>query len=406
MGLSLGPSRIDERPTIWIHAVSVGEFNVARTLIPLLQQEMPTRRIVVSTTTLTGQQLALNQRPTEVESVFYFPFDWVFSVRRVLDHVRPELVVIMETELWPNFLRQCRKRAIHTVIANGRISPRSFESYRKLNWFISQVTNDVSLMLMQSDEDADRAKLLGAPADRVIVTGNLKYDAVVVEQAQCDKLFDSQFGLGPDQRLIIAGSTAAGEEKLLLSALTDVRNSAGLSETTLLIAPRRPERFDEVADLIVQSGFNLLRRSETKKFPTSESASTPGNHRTPDVILLDTIGELSNIYSIADVVFIGGSLVPHGGHNVIEAALYSKPIIVGPHNDNFRQIVSDFQKADALVKLDDSDVGSLSRELINLLRDRARAKAMGERARAILSNGRGATERTVAAIKLLLSTNR
>ncbi len=385
----------DGRKTVWVHAVSVGEFLAARTLVERIKRELPDFRLVVSTTTLTGQRLARGESPARFDAVFYFPFDWTFAVRRSLNRVKPSLVVILETELWPNFLRECRRRGILTVIANGRISPRSFARYKRVRRFIARALNDVSLLLMQSEADAERVVLLGARADRVRACGNLKYDVasethVSNLQSETAEKIDNLFALSSSPRLIIAGSTAPGEENMLLAALSRVREQQGLNDARLILAPRHPERFNEVASLIAQSGFQFARRS----FANIDS-------RTADVILLDTIGELAALYRFAAVVFVGGSLVPRGGHNIIEPALYAKPIIVGPHTENFRQIVSDFAQADAVMQISATDEAlssSFTRELIRLCSDTESAQAMGARARDILHKSRGATECAIAAI--------
>lgn len=431
--------RNDGRKTIWVHAVSVGEFLAARPLIDRLKSDLPGHRIVVSTTTLTGQQLARSHTKL-FDGAFYFPFDWKFSVRRALDQVNPAIVIILETELWPNFSRECRTRGVVTVLANGRISPRSFRRYRRVRFFIRRVFEDFSLIVMQSEADADRARQLGALAGRVRVFGNLKYDLLgdgvsrsgVREQTTskensnpqrptpdpCEEI-DRQFALSSSANLIVAGSTAPGEEELLLAVLEQVRNHPGLESARLLIAPRHPERFNEVANLMARSSFTFARRSHEKVksavetggarsdlfFDTKLGADDPAGPRAADVILLDTIGELASVYKYAAIVFVGGSLVPRGGHNIIEPAAFAKPIIVGPHTENFRQIVSDFARADAIVQISDRGgdvVNGLARELICLLSDREHARALGERARDILFRNRGATERTVAAIKEIM----
>jgi 3-deoxy-D-manno-octulosonic-acid transferase len=386
--------RGDARRTIWVHAVSVGEFLAAKPLVDQLKRELPDYRVVVSTTTLTGQRLAQSESNT-IEGAFYFPFDWRFTVRRSLDWVRPSIVIVLETELWPNFLRECRRRGVITILANGRISSRSFRRYRIVGSFISRVIGDLSLMIMQSDADAERALELGAPSNRVRVCGNLKYDqsgvkgwglGVGKEQIETvsDKEIDRQFALSSSTDLIVAGSTAPGEEEMLLAALTKIRTHAGLEDTRLLIAPRHPERFNEVARLIAKSGFNFARRSETE---TSSQC---------DVILLDTIGELASVYRFAAVVYVRGSLVPRGGHNIIEPAAFAKPIVVGKHTGNFRQIVLDFDAAGAVVQIDSNH---LVEALLQLLSDRTLAREMGDQAREILLANRGACERTIGAIK-------
>jgi 3-deoxy-D-manno-octulosonic-acid transferase len=415
----------DERETIWVHAVSVGEFQAARPLIERLRREMPEARLVVSAITLTGQRLARSHCPSLVDGVFYFPFDFRFAVRRALMHIRPSLVVILETELWPNFLGECQQLGAATVVANGRISERSFSRYRLVRPFIKRVLRNVSLLVMQTEADADRARSLGALAIGVRVCGNLKYEAGVGARAlgAGDDVIaasanhqpsaslipdlDVQFALSAGAPVIVAGSTAPGEEEILLEALRDVRARRGLESTRLLIAPRHPERFDAAADLIARSGFSSARRSQPSAagaLQASERGSSPtaNDPRAADVVLLDSIGELQSAYSFASVVFVGGSLVPRGGHNVIEPAAYGKPIIVGPHTENFKQIVDDFVDADAIVQLSaagEASISSLANELARLLSDREAADRIGARAGELLATRRGAVECTVAAIK-------
>jgi 3-deoxy-D-manno-octulosonic-acid transferase len=376
-----------------------------------------------------------------VDDVFYFPFDWRFAARRALMHVRPSLVVILETELWPNFFRECRLLGAVTVLANGRISERSFTRYKRIRPFIKRALRDVSLLVMQSDADAERARSLGALAISVRVCGNLKYDAGaesrpievggrgwrVSEEGKREKTsstnpqpstsktsseLDRQFALSMSPYLIIAGSTAAGEEQILLDALREVRARPALKDTRLLIAPRHPERFDEVADLIAQSGLTFARRSQSATAPANDwserksdgSRSAPGatDPQVAEVVLLDSIGELESAYAFASVVFVGGSLVPRGGHNVIEPSAYAKPIIVGPHTENFKAIVDDLVLAEAIVQLStagEASASTLATELARLLSDREVAASLGARALELLISRRGAAKCIVAAIK-------
>lgn len=393
--------RGDGSPSLWVHTVSVGEFVAAQPLIEALTTAFPDHRTVVSTTTVTAQHLArerlsaVNPQPP----VFYFPFDWSFAVRRALNQVRPAAVIILETELWPNFLRECRRQGVLTVIANGRISLRSLRGYRVVQRFIARVLADLSLMLMQSNDDRSRALSLGARSEQLIVCGNLKYDVIEPPGEGCvsrdgsqpsvaeelDRLFD----LASARHLIVAGSTASGEEGIIVRALTRLRGDPRLGDTRCVIAPRRPERFDEVAALLATSGFSFARRSASNSEPSNA-----------DVVLLDTIGELAAMYRFASVVFIGGSLVPRGGHNVIEPAVYARPIIVGPHTENFSQVVQDFKRADALVQVNSPD--DLMRQLTRLLSNRDEAEALGRRARGLLVANQGATRRVVSAIESLM----
>lgn len=417
----------DGRPTVWVHTVSVGEFLAAKPLLEHLRRELQGWRVIVSTTTLTGQRLARAEPSARLDGVCYFPFDWRFAARRALNRIQPSLVVILETELWPNFLRACRERQVPAIIANGRISPRSFARYRRVHRFIARTLADVSLLVMQSEADAERARLLGARARRVRVCGNLKYDVPVADhppsaianpQAEIAAQLDAQFALSSSLHLIVAGSTAPGEERIVLATLNEVRKQPGLADARLVIAPRHPERFNEVASLLAQSGLRVVRRSQAKAVAATGAADDTNaatdakspvadERRAADVILLDTIGELAALYRFAAVVFVGGSLVPRGGHNIIEPAVYAKPIIVGPHTENFRQIVADFAHLDAVRQITatgDRLANAFTREVIDLLVDRAAAQAMGERARQILLRNGGATRCTMAAIKEVLRT--
>jgi 3-deoxy-D-manno-octulosonic-acid transferase len=410
----------DRRKTIWVHAVSVGEFLAAKPLLERLRREMGDLRIVVSTATMTGQRLAREQRGAPYDAVFYFPFDWGFAVRRAITRVNPSMVIILETEVWPNFLRECRSLGVSTIIANGRISERSFARYSRVRKFIARVLDDITLMIMQSEADAERARALGARAEKVLVCGNLKYDVPV--SFTPNQEIENQFALSSSPHLIVAGSTAPGEEEILLAALRAARGKSGLKDTRLILAPRHPERFDEVASLISQSEFTCARRSKAKALEAAHAAKAASSDqmgfqlsvapdeiaqmRTADVILLDTIGELSQLYRFAAVVFVGGSLVPRGGHNIIEPAVYSKPIIVGPHTENFRQVIADFANAGALVQVSakgEGASGSFTSEIIRLLSDREFAAALGARAHDILLRSRGATECAMKAIKAALS---
>ena len=406
------PLESDGRKTIWLHAVSVGEFLAAKALLQKLKADFPAYRLVVSTTTLTGQRLA--RSASNFDATFYFPFDWKFAVRGALDRVKPSIVIILETELWPNFLRECRNRGVIVILANGRISERSFKRYLRVGSFIKRVVADFSLMLMQTEADAERARRLGAM--RVLTVGNLKYDVDVEPSPSntpepldrsCD--IDRQFGLSASPHLIVAGSTAPGEEEMLLNALVTIRRNPSLESVRLLLAPRHPERFQEVAHLISRSEFTYARRSDSLQGSASvagaNSSQMPSVLERPadqsDVILLDSIGDLAAVYRFAEVVFVGGSLVPRGGHNVIEPAVFAKPIIVGPHTDNFRQIVSDFARADALLQV---QPGELAGTLVRLLSHPENAREMGDRARNILIANRGATDRTIREIKTAMES--
>lgn len=393
------PERTGPEPALWIHAVSVGEVLAAEPLVRAAAEELRGWRVVVSTTTATGQAVARERFP-ELE-ILYFPLDLPFAVSRALDRVRPSAVCIVETEIWPNFLAACRLRGVPVILANGRISDRSFRRYRRAGPLLGPILAEFHAIMMQSSDDADRMLVLGAPRDRVTVAGNLKYDLDrdALEARLSARRAEAERALGlPDRRpLVIAGSTVDGEEPIVARALALVRRETGLGGARLLVAPRHPERFDEAERLLAAEGLRVVRRS----------TATHAEAVAADVLLLDTIGELAALYAHADVVFVGGSLVARGGHNILEPALYGKPVVVGPHTENFRRIVSDFAAAGAVVQLGagatgDSAAGPLAAELARLLSDPAAARGMGERGAAVLRENRGATRRTLDRIRAVV----
>ncbi|MGH9841280.1 MAG: 3-deoxy-D-manno-octulosonic acid transferase [Blastocatellia bacterium] len=397
-GFLPGELQNDARPAILLHAVSVGEALSAAPLVRALRKQFPRHRLIISTTTAAGQAAA-RERIADAQGFCYFPFDWKFSVRRMLDAIRPEIVILMESELWLNFLDECRERKIPVVVANGRISDRSFRRSRKIGFLIRRLYALVTHFAMQSRVDADRAIALGAPADRVVVSGNLKYDigdagqsAKIAETAQ---LLDQLFALS-SAPLVVAGSTHDGEESIIIQAFRAFQELKARPENMdvrLLIAPRHPDRFDAVARLLEDAGMDFVRRSTA-------------NGREAEVILLDTIGELAAIYQFASVVFVGGSLVPVGGHNILEPALYARPIIVGPHMHNFREITEEFLRRDALVQLSGPTThelqAALARAWVEILTQPLVAQPLGENARRAVEENRGATARTVAIVAELI----
>lgn len=403
----------DERPTIWIHAVSVGETLAAHPLVSALRERFPAHRLIFSTTTATGQAVA-RSRIVDADGFCYYPFDWKFSVRKALNTIQPKAVVLMESELWPNFLRECQRRNIPVMVANGRVSDRSFRRSQKASFWFRRLTAQVACFLMQSEADAERIKALGAT--QVSVSGNIKYDIGTDKQRDAAEAIaqtiNAEFAL-TQQPLIMAGSTSDGEEELLLAAFAEVRKAEGLEETRLLLAPRHPERFETVAKLLDSSRFQYVQRSayvqqvetvSTSGFALLPTTKNPGHSAA--VILLDSIGELASLYRFASVVFVGGSLVPKGGHNILEPAREAKPIIVGPHMENFREIAREFLRHDALLQLEGASenelVAALSEALITLLRDDARAQRLGANAQATVEANRGATAKTVDVIANLI----
>lgn len=380
----------DGRPVIWLHCVSVGEAQAARPLAGAILKEFPAHALVVSTTTLTGQQVARDAFRDEATAVIYFPFDWAWTVRRALRKVNPTIVLIMETELWPNFLRECRKRRVPTAIVNGRLSERSFRRYQLIRRFARRIVNGLDLALMQTEADAERLRALGLAPERIAVSGNVKFDINddSSKQALTDEL-RARFSLNAERPLIVAASTHAPEERIIIEAFKQLRSTPGNDNARLLIAPRHPERFAEVASLMETSGMIWTRRSEASS--TDDSTS--------DLILLDSIGELRAVYPLASIVFVGGSIAPTGGHNILEPAAVGACTLTGAHTFNFKAIVETFLAADALIQLpalSETDAPSaLSNIWQELLADDARRRFIGENARAVLEKNRGATARTI-----------
>jgi 3-deoxy-D-manno-octulosonic-acid transferase len=371
---------------VWLHAVSVGEVMAATPFARELLARHPDVPVLVSAVTDTGRRVAEQRLPAA--RIVFFPLDFRWIVDRALDRLRPRLVLLTETELWPNFLAACAGRGIPVVVINGRISPRSFPRYRLVRRWFGCVLQHVRLFCMQTVQDADRILALGAPPDRVRVVGNLKFDLPGVEQESDVAATRASLGLSPGQRLVVAGSTHRGEEDAVLEAFRGA--AATRPDLCLLLAPRHPERLEEVERLLKRAGLAWLRRGQLPA-------------RSPDgvsVILLDTMGELSRLYAAAIVVFIGGSLIPHGGQNILEPAAHGRPVLHGPHMGNFAEMRDLFRSAGAALEVEDA-IG-LRRHLETLLDDPHQAEAMGKAGRGIVEAHRGATRRTADLVDALL----
>ena len=372
-------------PTIWIHAVSVGEVLTISRVVEVLKAQLPGWRIVVSTTTDTGQKLG--RQHFGENNVFYLPLDLPFAVRPFLQALSPKLLVLAESEFWPNLLHWARLSGTAVAVVNARVSDRSLPGYLRFRKLLQPVMRDIDLFLAQSDEDARRLVQIGAAPDRLQVSGNLKFEVKLPAKSDIVGQFSNAIqrdNIGP---VIVAGSTLDGEETILLEMFRSVATE--YPGALLVLAPRHPERFNTVVDLLVSSGIGFQRRSQW-----DGSKPIAGG-----ILLLDTIGELASLYEFADLTFIGGSLVPRGGHNVLEAAQFGKAILVGPHTENFRDIIDIFRRADALRVVTPQ---SLTPTVLQLLENHDERAAPGQRALEVMRAQQGATERTVNALLGLL----
>jgi 3-deoxy-D-manno-octulosonic-acid transferase len=366
---------------IWVHAVSVGEVMAAHPLIRELKKKYPNRKLILSTVTVTGNHTA-HQRVPEADAVFFFPFDFPWIVRRVIREINPQIVLVAETELWPNFFRELKRADIPSAVINGRISLHSFKNYRKFRKFFRQVFSNVTIFCMQSADDAERIKDIGAPSERVIVTGNLKFDQKIPSNQS------SPVQLPEGSMVITAGSTHRGEEAALLDVFRRLRKK--FPELVLIVAPRHPERFDEVEGLINKAGYECQRRTRLKG-------------TIKDVLLLDTIGELRSFYGICDIAFVGGSLVKVGGHNLLEPAAVKKPVIFSSYMFNFKEISEALISAGGGILVKDKEELYVQAE--KLLSDKGFARQIGLKAFAVIEANSGAAKRTIEIVSKLIREN-
>jgi 3-deoxy-D-manno-octulosonic-acid transferase len=378
------------KPVVWVHCVSVGETNAARPLIERIKKDHPGFSLVVSTTTATGQNLARSLFTDIADLVFYFPFDWRSTVRRTLRRIDPAIILLVETELWFNFLRETDKYSAQLAVVNGRLSQKSFNRFRYVSNFMHRVLSFVDLALMQENADAKRLIDLGLSENKVKVTGNIKIDNQLtsIENTLTDS-FRKRFDIRPESPLIIAASTHSPEEEWLLSAYKQIRRTSLSAQPRLLIAPRHPERFSAVADLIRRSGFTWTRRSD-------EATS---NEKFAEVILLDSIGELRSAYPLAEIVFMGGSLIPHGGQSIFEPATAGRAIVTGPFTANFEDAVAKFLSHEALIQLPikspERVIPELASLLGSLLADDEKRTRLGASALGVMESNRGSVSRTL-----------
>lgn len=393
MRLGRYPDRVQQvlkgRRPVWVHAVSVGEMLAARPLIEALRRADPQTPVVLSTITPGGYKVASSQIGEDGAAI-YFPLDLRGCVRRALKAIRPKALLLMESELWPTMIRLANEERIPVAVVNGRISSRAWPRYRMASPWLPGLWNRISLLLMQSQADGDRMLQLGAPSEKVRVTGNLKWDAAARPNPEAIYALASRLGLDGRAPLIVAGSTHRGEEAAVLQSFKHLLTLQ--PETRLILAPRHLERLAEVEGLVRRAGLASIRLSQSANLQHMQTAWQVG--------LVDTFGQLPLYYALAAVVFIGGSLIPHGGQNPLEAAGLGKPVLFGPFMHNFEAIAHELLGNRAACRVDNSrDLSVLFEELLT---DAPNAEAMGRRAQALVEQHRGAAQRTLDALKPIL----
>ena len=374
---------------VWIHAVSVGEVTSTIPLIQEIKKRYPSQKIILSTVTVTGNYTA-TIRVREVDAVIYFPLDYPFIVKKVIRQIKPKLFIILETELWPNILRELKRNNIPSVVVSGRISNRSYHKYRWGRFFFTKVLDNIHLFCMQTEVDSKRIINIGADKDRVTTVGNLKFDQCVptITTEEKENLYN-MLSLKEGQTIFIAGSTHKGEENIVLEVFKNLKKT--YEDLILILAPRHPERFDEVADLLSHQKLRSIKKTKIKMGQKS-------NHH--DIILLDTIGELSKLYSIGTIIFVGGSLVSTGGHNVLEPVAYKKAVIFGPHMDNFSEISRCLRESGGGLQVNNQEEFLSQTEM--LLQNDVDRDKLGEKAFEVIAHNQGAINKSMEAIKRFL----
>jgi 3-deoxy-D-manno-octulosonic-acid transferase len=386
--------RLHARSRVWVHGVSVGEMFVVLRLIEELRRVRPGLAFVVSTTTSTGYRVA-KERVHADDVLIYYPLDFPWTIRRALNRITPRALLIAETELWPNMIRTARRRGIPVALFNGRVSNGSYRGYRKVRVFFRDVLQAMDLLSVQSDQDRDRLIDLGAPPERIRVAGSAKYDdgsAAGVDRAGVEARLREN-GVDPKAPLLLGGSTWDGEERILIGIYQ--RLKAAVPGLRLILVPRHAERGSAVEAEIRAAGLMCWKRSDSRK------GLQPPAGFAPDVLLVDTTGELKSLYSVATVIFVGKSLTQHGGQNLIEPAMFGKPVVVGPNMENFQSVMHDFLHENAVVQVPDAE--GLEATLRDLLTDVAGREALGRRASAVVESKRGAVQRTVDWLLPLIS---
>ncbi len=389
--------RLSPNP-IWVHALSVGEVISAAPLVQRLKDRYRTHPLVFSTSTKTGFEIAAERFGATADEVFFFPYDLPVSVRRIAGSIDPALVVIVETDIWPNFLWEMKQRGAPVILVNARLSPKSFTGYRRVAFFMKPILSLFATICVQSELDRRRFLGLGAPEKRIRLTGNLKFDQPAEPMGAPEiQSMRRALGVGPGQRILLAGSTHDGEESIILEAFSRLRNDCG--DLLLVAAPRDPARSESVARMCADAGFTVRAWSELSR---SGARSEPNG--TPDVILIDVIGILKRLYALADIALVGGSLGRVGGHNPLEPAAYSKPILFGPDMSNFSDISRMLLQSGGAVRVDGAD--AIHETAARILDDPAIAADMGKNAFTVFNDNQGAVEKSLTIISRFMEPGR
>lgn len=383
-----------DKKCIWIHAVSVGEVNATKTVVQQLKDKFPDFEIVITTTTDTGFARATTLYGSDL-SVFYFPLDFSWIMRHAFKNLNPAICLLMELEVWPNFIQTANKSNVPVVVVNGRISEKSFAGYKKIKLVTRKMFNKLSLILAQTDEYARRFIEIGCPADKTIVTGSLKYDtAQITDKIKGAYELAAKLGID-DERLWVSGGTGNNEEKIIIETFKELKTKSQFNDLRLVIVPRKPERFDEVAKMITDFGYPLIRFSQIKAGTTQSIESKQA------VILGDTMGDLRKFYSLATIIFVGRSLVPMGGSDMAEAAALGKCTMFGPHAFNFKQTVDALSSGNGAIVVEDKE--QLLLTIRKCLNNPEFAETIAHNGREIIRRHQGATQKTIEQIEKLLS---
>ncbi len=386
---------LKNKDIIWVHAVSVGEVIAASPIIDAMRRRFPEYSFLISTVTDTGQDMA-RKAVSDPKEIIYFPLDFKWIVNKVLKVIQPRLFIMVETELWPNFIRETKKREIPLAVVNGRISPSSFKGYKVIKSFLKRVLSNIDLFSMQSERDKERIISLGAPEEKVYTTGNVKFDGLKTEIPDREKLAE-ELKISLKDLVLVAGSTHSREEEIILDIYQKAKEE--FPDLKFILAPRHPERIPEVESLCKNRNLSYIRRSQITDHPPQRGETSPSAGRS-QIILLDTIGELAKVYSLATIVFVGGSLVPIGGHNILEPAALGKAPIFGLYMHNFTESARLLLEGKGGIQVRNKE--ELLERILNLLRDAKEREGLGEKAQRIVKEHQGASEQTVELIGKLL----